>query len=97
MKSPIRQIVPTVAGLVLVATASVAAAQADQQFEAAPVLAGTQLASAAWDQPPGDLAKGNAEKLQRMGVPADVVRAFLRNRCYTPTQQTALIAAPNGG
>src|SRR5205823_9144842 len=46
-----------------------------------------------WDQPPGDLAKGNAEKLQRIGVPAEVVRAFLRNRWYTPTQQTALVAA----
>ena len=46
-----------------------------------------------WDQSPGDLAKGNEEKLQRMGVPADSVRAFLRNRWFTPTQQTALVAA----
>jgi len=46
-----------------------------------------------WDQPPGDLEKSNAEKLQRMGVPAEAVRAFLRNRWFTPTQQTALVAA----
>jgi hypothetical protein len=53
----------------------------------------TTVRDSVWDQPPGDLAKGNEEKLQRMGVPADVVRAFLRNRWYTPTQQTALVAA----
>lgn len=46
-----------------------------------------------WDKPPGDLAKSNEEKLQRMGVPADVVRSFLRNGWYTPTLQTALVAA----
>lgn len=46
-----------------------------------------------WNQPPLDLQKANEEKLQRMGVPADAVRAFLRNRWYTPTLQTALVAA----
>jgi hypothetical protein len=46
-----------------------------------------------WDQPPGDLARSNEQKLEQMGVPADVVRAFLRNRWYTPTLQTALVAA----
>lgn len=46
-----------------------------------------------WNQPPLDLQKANEQKLQRMGVPADAVRAFLRNRWYTPTLQTALVAA----
>ena len=46
-----------------------------------------------WDQPPGDLAQRNEEKLRAMGVPADVVRAFLRNRWFTPTLSTALVAA----
>src|SRR5690348_8602525 len=46
-----------------------------------------------WDQPPGDLAQRNEEMLKRMGVPAEVGRAFLRNRWFTPTLQTALVAA----
>jgi len=46
-----------------------------------------------WDQPPGDLSKSNEEKLAAMKVPGDVVRAFLRNRWFTPTLQTALVAA----
>lgn len=46
-----------------------------------------------WNQPPIDLAKANEQKLQRIGVPADVVRALLRNKWYTPTLQTALVAA----
>src|SRR5438046_6217603 len=29
----------------------------------------TTVRDSEWDQPPGDLAKGNAEKLQRIGVP----------------------------
>src|SRR5215471_11702834 len=48
---------------------------------------------AVWNQPPLDLQKANEEKLRQMGVPADAVRAFLRNRWYTPTLQTALVAA----
>jgi hypothetical protein len=48
---------------------------------------------AVWNQPPLDLAKANEEKLQHMGVPAETVRAFLRNRWYTPSLQTALVAA----
>jgi hypothetical protein len=46
-----------------------------------------------WDKPPGDLAKSNEEKLARMGVPGETARAFLRNRWYTPTLQTALVGA----
>ena len=46
-----------------------------------------------WDLPPGDLAKSNEEKLKSMKVPAEVVRAFLRNRSFTPTLQTAFVAA----
>lgn len=45
-----------------------------------------------WNHPPGDLAKSNDEALTRMGVPAAVVRAFLRNRWFTPTLQTALVS-----
>ena len=46
-----------------------------------------------WDQPPGDLAQKNEEKLKAMNIAPDVVRAFLRNRWFTPTLQTALVAA----
>ena len=53
----------------------------------------TTVKDSVWDQPPGDLAQRNEETLKRMGVPADVGRAFLRNRWFTPTLQTALVAA----
>jgi len=53
----------------------------------------TTVKDSVWDQPPGDLAQRNEEMLKRMGVPADVGRAFLRNRWFTPTLQTALVAA----
>jgi hypothetical protein len=46
-----------------------------------------------WNQPPLDLQRANEERLRQMGVPAETVRAFLRNRWYTPTLQTALVAA----
>ena len=46
-----------------------------------------------WDQSPGDLAQKNEEKLKAMNIAPDVVRAFLRNRWFTPTLQTALVAA----
>jgi len=46
-----------------------------------------------WNQPPLDLRKANEASLLQMGIPADSVRAFLRNRWYTPTLQTALVAA----
>jgi hypothetical protein len=46
-----------------------------------------------WNQPPLDLQKANEERLRQMGVTPDTVRAFLRNRWYTPTLQTALVAA----
>jgi len=51
----------------------------------------TTVKDSVWDQPPGDLAKRNEEMMKRMGVPADVGRAFLRNRWFTPTLQTALV------
>lgn len=53
----------------------------------------TTVKDSVWDQPPGDLAQRNEEMLKRIGVPADVGRAFLRNRWFTPTLQTALVAA----
>ena len=53
----------------------------------------TTLKDTVWDQAPGDLAKRNEERLTKMSVPPEVIRAFLRNRWYTPTLQTALVDA----
>jgi hypothetical protein len=64
---------------------------------AAPLQYGSDFEStvrdSVWNEPPLDLQKANEARLQRMGVPADTVRAFLRNRWYTPTLQTALVEA----
>ena len=48
---------------------------------------------AVWNQPAIDLARQNEEKLLAMGVGDRTVRDFLRNKWFTPTLQTALVAA----
>src|SRR5207249_1594200 len=40
----------------------------------------TTVRDSVWNQPPVDLAKSNEEKLLRIGVARDAVRAFLRNK-----------------
>lgn len=48
--------------------------------------------SSVWNKPAIDLEKENQEKLVRLGVPERTVRDLLRNRWFTPTLQTALVA-----
>lgn len=43
--------------------------------------------------PPAELRKANREKLNAMGVSADVVDLFLGNTVYSPVQQTKLVQA----
>jgi hypothetical protein len=45
-----------------------------------------------WNRPAIDLEKENQAKLARLGVPERTVRDLLRNRWFTPTLQTALVA-----
>ena len=45
------------------------------------------------DRAPADLRKMNREKLQGMGVDANVIDLFIRNPVFTPREQTLLVAA----
>lgn len=53
----------------------------------------TDVRDAVWNQPPVDLARGNESRLRAMGVGGRITRDFLRNRWFTPSLQTALVAA----
>jgi hypothetical protein len=53
----------------------------------------TDVRDAVWNQPPVDLARQNEAQLLAMGVSGRVTRDFLRNRWFTPSLQTALVAA----
>jgi hypothetical protein len=53
----------------------------------------TDVRDAVWNQPPVDLARQNESRLLALGVPGRVTRDFLRNRWFTPSLQTALVAA----
>jgi hypothetical protein len=46
-----------------------------------------------WEMHPGDLQALNEKKLQAMGVADQPLRAFVQNRWFTPTLQTALVTA----
>jgi hypothetical protein len=52
----------------------------------------TDVRDAVWNLPPVDLARQNEAQLQALGVPGRVTRDFLRNRWFTPSLQTALVA-----
>jgi hypothetical protein len=45
-----------------------------------------------WNNPPIDLEKQNEAKLLSLGVAGRTVRNLLRNKWFTPTLQTALVA-----
>jgi hypothetical protein len=45
-----------------------------------------------WNHPAIDLEKANQEKLLALGVPDRAVRELLRNKWFTPSLQTALVA-----
>jgi len=53
----------------------------------------TDVRDAVWNQPPVDLARQNEARLLAMGVSGRATRDFLRNRWFTPSLQTALVAA----
>jgi hypothetical protein len=53
----------------------------------------TDVRDAVWNQPPVDLARQNEARLLAMGVGGRTTRDFLRNRWFTPSLQTALVAA----
>ena len=46
-----------------------------------------------WQLPPADIAKKNDAALLKMGVGEPARKAFLKNRFFTPTIQTAFVAA----
>jgi len=53
----------------------------------------TDVRDAVWNQPAVDLARQNESRLLAMGVGGRTTRDFLRNRWFTPSLQTALVAA----
>ena len=53
----------------------------------------TDVRDAVWNQPAVDLARQNESRLLAMGVSGRTTRDFLRNRWFTPSLQTALVAA----
>ena len=53
----------------------------------------TDVRDAVWNQPAVDLARQNEARLLAMGVSARTTRDFLRNRWFTPSLQTAMVAA----
>lgn len=52
----------------------------------------TDVRDAVWNNPPVDLARQNESKLLALGVNGRTTRDFLRNRWFTPSLQTALVA-----
>jgi hypothetical protein len=56
----------------------------------------TDVRDAVWNQPAVDLARQNESQLLGMGVSGRTTRDFLRNRWFTPSLQTALVAALSG-
>jgi hypothetical protein len=52
----------------------------------------TDVRDAVWNQPAVDLARQNESRLRAMGVSGRTTRDFLRNRWFTPSLQTALVA-----
>jgi hypothetical protein len=53
----------------------------------------TDVRDAVWNQPAVDLARQNESQLLALGVSGRATRDFLRNRWFTPSLQTALVAA----
>jgi hypothetical protein len=53
----------------------------------------TDVRDAVWNQPAVDLAQQNESRLLAMGVSGRTTRDFLRNRWFTPSLQTAMVAA----
>jgi hypothetical protein len=53
----------------------------------------TDVRDAVWNQPAVDLARQNEARLLGMGVSGRTTRDFLRNRWFTPSLQTAMVAA----
>ena len=56
----------------------------------------TDVRDAVWNQPAVDLARQNESRLLAIGVSGRTTRDFLRNRWFTPSLQTALVAALSG-
>ncbi len=53
----------------------------------------TRANDLAWSLPPQELAALNDGKLAKMGVPPETRKAFLKNRFFTPSLQTQMVAA----
>lgn len=57
------------------------------------VSAATNVSNLVWSLSPTDLAIQNEETLKKLGYKNKQVKTFFSNKVFTPTQQTALVAA----
>jgi hypothetical protein len=58
-----------------------------------PISTVVRISNLVWDLPPEDLEAENEKKLNAMGVPEDSIKAFLKNKNFTPTTATAFVAS----
>lgn len=56
-----------------------------------PISTVVRISNLVWDLPPEDLEAENEKKLKAMGVPEDSIKAFLKNKSFTPTTATAFV------
>lgn len=57
-----------------------------------PISTVVRISNLVWDLPPEDLEAENEKKLNAMGVPEDSIKAFFKNKNFTPTTATAFVA-----
>ncbi len=56
-----------------------------------PISTVVRISNLVWDLPPEDLEAANEKKLNVLGVPEDSIKAFLKNKSFTPTTATAFV------
>ena len=58
-----------------------------------PISTVVRISNLVWDLPPEDLEAENEKKLKAMDVPESSIKAFLKNKSFTPTTATAFVSS----
>jgi hypothetical protein len=56
-----------------------------------PISTVVRISNLVWDLPPEDLEEANEKKLKALGVPDATIKAFQKNKNFTPTTATAFV------
>jgi hypothetical protein len=56
-----------------------------------PISTVVRISNLVWDLPPEDLEAANEKKLKALAVPEDMIKAFQKNKNFTPTTATAFV------